>query len=91
MKHIALITTFAAAGLAGGCADTTYLDSQLGKSVDQMVSAQTYDPAASANPPELAPEVGDGQRLKNSLDAHRKDVRKGSQEVGRKIVFEAGE
>jgi hypothetical protein len=91
MKKIALITTLSAAALAGGCADTPYLDSQLGKSVDQMVAAQTYDPAAQANPPALAPEVGDGQRLKNSLDAHRKDVRKGSQEVGRKIAFEAGE
>jgi hypothetical protein len=91
MKEIALITTLAVAAGAGGCADTPYLDSQLGKSVEQLVSAQTYDPAASANPPALAPESGDGQRLKNAIDAHRKDVRKGSQEVGRKVEFEAGE
>ncbi len=44
-----------------------------------------------ANPPELAPEAGDGARLKNALDEYRKDVAKGSQEVQREIVFEVGD
>jgi hypothetical protein len=91
IKKIGLITTLSAAALTGGCADTPYLDSQIGKSVDHLVSAQTYDPAAQANPPALAPEVGDGPRLKNAIDAHRKAVTKGKEEVGRRIDFEAGE
>ena len=45
------------------------------------MQAQTYDPAAASNPPELAPDSGDGARLKNALDVYRKDVAKGSAEV----------
>ena len=77
--------------LVSGCADTPRVDADYGKSYRQMVQAQTYDPEASRNPPALAPESGDGQRLKNALDEHRKDVAKGSQDVERPIVFEVGE
>ena len=75
---------------SSGCADTPIADADYGKSVEQMVQAQTYDPNASSNPPELAPESGDGARLKNALDEHRKDVAKGTADVKQPIVFEVG-
>jgi hypothetical protein len=78
-------------GALGGCAaDTPRVDAQLGKSVAHMIEAQTYDPKAAASPAALAPETGDGQRLKNALDANRKDVSKGSEQVSQPIVFEVG-
>ena len=73
-----------------GCADTPQADADYGRSVQQMVKSQTYDPGAASNPPELAPEVGDGARLKNALDAYRKDVAKGSAAVKAPIEFEVG-
>lgn len=91
MKHIVLATTLAAAAIAGCASETPHLDAQLGKSVEQMVQAQTYDPAAAANPPALAPETGDGQRLKNAVDVYRKEVQKGGEQVKAGVQFEAGE
>lgn len=73
-----------------GCADTPATDADYGRSVQQMVQAQTFDPAAASNPPELAPETADGQRLKNALDVYRKDVAKGASEVKQPVVFEIG-
>jgi hypothetical protein len=90
MKSLALMSTLTAALLAGCATETPHLDAALGKSVEQMVRAQTYDPAASENPPALAPEIGDGQRLKNALDAYRKGISKGSEAVERGTQFEAG-
>lgn len=76
--------------LLSGCADTPVADADYGSSVQQMVQAQTFDPAAASNPPELAPETADGARLKNALDVYRKDVAKGSTEVKQPVVFEVG-
>lgn len=73
-----------------GCADTPVADADYGRSVQQMVQAQTFDPAAASNPPELAPETADGQRLKNALDVYRKDVAKGSATVEETVEFEIG-
>jgi type IV pilus biogenesis protein CpaD/CtpE len=84
------MSTLIAALLVGCATETPRLDAALGKSVEQMVRAQTLDPAASANPPALAPEVGDGQRLKNVLDVYRKEVTKGGEAVERGTQFEAG-
>jgi hypothetical protein len=81
----------AAAVVASGCVDTPVADADYGKSVEQMVQAQTYDPNASRNPPALAPEGGDGARLKNALDEYRKDVAKGSTDVKQSIEFDVGE
>jgi hypothetical protein len=90
MKHPLNVIVLAAATLVAGCAsDTPRVDAALGKSVAQMIDAQTYDHAAAATPPTLAPEAGDG-RLKNAVDANRKDVAKGAPEVARPIVFEVG-
>ncbi|MFL6600893.1 MAG: hypothetical protein ACJ8R9_06135 [Steroidobacteraceae bacterium] len=87
MKQI-LIATVLTSALAACAADTPRVDAQLGKSVAQMIRAQTYDPRAAADPPALAPETGDGQRLRNALDANRKDVPKGSEQVAQPLVFE---
>jgi hypothetical protein len=81
----------AAAFAASGCVDTPIADADYGKSVEQMVQAQTYDLNASQNPPALAPESGDGARLKNALDEYRKDVAKGSADVKQPIVFEVAQ
>jgi hypothetical protein len=90
MNKILSLTIVCTAGLACGCADTPNADADYGKSVQQMVQSQTYDQNAASNPPEMAPESGDGARLKNALDAYRQDVAKGSTNVERPIVFEVG-
>jgi len=87
MKQILIVIALTSA-LSACASDTPRVDAQLGKSVAQMIQAQTYDPRAAANPPALAPETGDGQRLKNALDANRKDVSKGSEQVAQPLVFE---
>jgi hypothetical protein len=91
MNRFPLLIIACTTALAAGCADTPLADADYGKSVSQMVQAQTYDPGAAANPPELAPESGDGARLKNALDEYRKDVAKGGSDVQRPIIFEVGE
>jgi hypothetical protein len=78
------------ASAVAGCADTPVSDADYGRSVRHMVQAQTFDPAAASNPPELAPEMTDGARLKNALDVYRKDVAKGITEVKQPVVFEIG-
>lgn len=78
-----------AALLLSACANT-HSDADYGRSVQQMVQSQTFDPVAASNPPELAPEITDGERLKNALDVYRKDVAKGSTEVKQPVIFEVG-
>ncbi len=91
MTKTLLAIALSTAMLLGGCAtETPRVDAGLGKSTAHMIEAQTYDPAAAANPPPLLPEGGDGQRLKNALDANRKDIGKGAPEVARPLVFEVG-
>ena len=91
MRHILIALTLATSAAICGCAtDTPRVDAQLGKSVAHMIESQTYNPNAAANPPALAPETGDGQRLKNAIDAHRKDVSKGTEEVAKSITLELG-
>jgi hypothetical protein len=89
MSRILIATVTAMSALAAaGCADTPS-DADYGRSVNQMVQAQTYDVSASANPPEQAPDAGDGARLKNALDVNRKDVAKS--DVQREIEFTVGD
>jgi hypothetical protein len=76
-----------AALAVAGCANT-YSDADYGRSVQQMIQSQTYDPAAASNPPELPPESTDAERLKNALDVYRKDVAKGITEVKQPVIFE---
>ncbi|HEY0685465.1 MAG TPA: hypothetical protein VGD45_24215 [Steroidobacter sp.] len=76
--------------LTSGCADTPLADADYGNSVRQLVQAQTFDPAAASNPPELAPEITDGARLQEALDIYRKDVAKGITEVKQPVIFEIG-
>lgn len=79
-----------AAVAVAGCADTPLADADYGSSVQQMVQAQIFDPAAASNPAELPPEATDGARLENALDVYRKDVPKGNIEVKQPIIFEVG-
>jgi hypothetical protein len=91
MKFLLIVVPLAGL-LACGCVstDSPRLDAAIGKSTAQMVEAQTFDAAAAAHPVANAPQVGDGQRLKNAVDANRKDVGKGAPEVARPIIFEVG-
>ena len=88
MKHSTQILFFALSASLAGCADTPHSDTHYGEAVRAMVQAQTLDPAAAANPPALAPEVGDGERLRNAIENYRKDVAKGGEEVKQPVVFE---
>ncbi|HKQ83500.1 MAG TPA: hypothetical protein VJS42_15015 [Steroidobacteraceae bacterium] len=87
-------TTFSMLALSAtlmGCADTPHSDAHYGEAVRAMVQAQTYDPAAAANPPALAPEAGDGERIRNAIEVYRKDVAKGNEEVKQSVIFEVGQ
>ena len=75
--------------VVAGCANT-FSDEDYGRSVQQMVQSQTFDPAAASNPPEMPPPVTDAERLKNALDVYRKDVAKGTTEVKQPVIFEVG-
>lgn len=90
--NIVLATSLAATAtlLLSGCADTPVADADYGSSVPQLIHAQTYDPVAASNPPEVPPEMSDGDRLKNALKVYRDDVAKGSTEVKQSVVFEVG-
>ena len=91
MSRVLIGTVTAISALAAaGCVDTPS-DADYGRSVSQMIQAQTYDANAAANPPEQAPDAGDGARLKNALDAHRKDVAKGGGEVQRDVEIRVGD
>jgi hypothetical protein len=86
MSRILIGTVTALSALAAaGCADTPS-DADYGRSVNQMIQAQTYDANAATNPPEQAPATGDGARLQNALDTYRKDVAKGA-DVKRDVEF----
>jgi hypothetical protein len=88
MSRILIGTVTAISALvAAGCA--TPSDADYGRSVSQMIQAQTYDASAAANPPEQAPDAGDGPRLKNALEVNRKEVAKS--EVQRDIDFTVGD
>ena len=84
--HKLMPTLIAGVLLAGCVSETPVADANWRKSVENMNQAQTYDAAAASNPPVLAPEVGDGERIKNAIDEYRKDVAKGTarrQAIGR--------
>lgn len=90
MSRILIGTLAALSALAAaGCADAPS-DADYGRSVNQMIQAQTYDANAAANPPEQAPVTSDGARLKNALDNYRKDVAKGA-EVKSEPEFTVGD
>jgi predicted small secreted protein len=90
VKHLAIPMMLTAAVLLAACEDTPRGAAAMGRSVEHMVVSQTYNPNAAANPAVLAPDGGDGQRLINALDAHRKDVPRGQEQVTQPIVFEVG-
>ena len=90
MTRVLIGTVTALSALAAaGCVDTPS-EVDYGRSVSQMIQAQTYDANASANPPEQAPATGDGARLENALDNYRKDVAKGA-DIKREAEFTVGD
>lgn len=91
MKQLPALTLgmSAAVALCGCATDTPRVDTALGKSVAAMVQAQTLHPEAAARTSAGA-AVGDGPRLKNALDAFRKDVSSGTQEVQKSETFDVG-
>lgn len=92
MRHATLIPVIALVAALAGCTEFPRVDDSLGKSAAQTIVAQTYDPAAAAHPPALAPGVGDGQRIENVLTAQRKDVPvQASQQVAQTPQFQAGQ
>lgn len=86
--------TLAGVTLILAACDTTnavMVDADYGRSVKALVQAQTFDPQTAARPAALAPEHGDGQRLKNAIDEFHKDVpHQQDQKISRPIVFEVG-
>lgn len=91
MKLPACILAGALMASMAGCADNPPQNPDFGNSVRSMVDAQTFDPEAARNPPEAAPEAGDGQRLENVVGGYRKDVSRGVEDVRREIVINVGE
>ena len=90
MSKVLIGTVTAVAALAAaGCADAPS-EADYGNSVKQMVEAQTYDPAASANPPEQPPMASDAARLDNAMTVYRIDVAKAGA-VKREAEFSVGE
>lgn len=91
MRTLRMALMLTAASAVSGCAsETPRVDANLGKAVAHMIEAQTYDRRAAENPPALAPEGADGQRLKNVLDARRKDIPKAQERVEQPLLFEVG-
>jgi len=91
MKRLVLPLALATVAALAGCeSETTRVDSQLGKSLEHLIQAQTFNPSAAEHPLPYAPDAGDGQRLKNVLDEHRKDVPRGQEHVSQAPVFEVG-
>lgn len=92
MRHPNVTIILLASLLLASCATSPAprVDADLGKSVSSMIQAQTYDPRAAAHPPTLGPAIGDGARLENVLQAHRKDVANGSEPIAKPAQFDSG-
>lgn len=63
--------------MLGACTtEPTLTERNFGKSVRQMVRAQTYDPSTLETPSTETIENADGRRLESVLEAYRTDVAK---------------
>ena len=60
--------------LAACTTEPTLTERNFGKSVRQMVDAQTYDPSTLTTPSTETIESNDGRRLENVLETYRNDV-----------------
>jgi hypothetical protein len=90
MRYLLIPTILTVAALLTACEDAPRGNAVMGRSVAHMIVSQTYNPDAAAHPAALAPDGGDGQRLGNALDAHRKDVPRGQEQVTQPIMLEVG-
>lgn len=92
MRFVSLSVALLAVTAVAGCAsDYPRVDANMGKSVAQMIRAQTLNPKDAAHPAARGPETGDGERLDNVLKALRKDVPKGTTQPVQAGQFEAGQ
>lgn len=92
MKRIPLSFVILAAAAIGGCTSGfPRVDAAMGKSVTQMIRAETLNPHAAAHPAALAPATVDGQRLDNVLKAMRKDVPQGVSQPVQSGQFQSGQ
>lgn len=75
------------AGLCAGCAGTSALEEDFGKSVQQMRYVQTYDKTTILDP-QLEPVVGlDGQAAANALQDYRKTFSKPEEDKTKQSIF----
>jgi hypothetical protein len=76
IKLSGAIVSLSAALLLTACtwSDPVRVEQDFGKSVRNMVKAQTYNPEASRNPPVGPPKGLDGTRGNRALETYRGDV-----------------
>ncbi len=72
------VASFVAALLLSACtwSDPVRVEQDFGKSVRNMIEAQTYNPQASRHPPVDPPEVLDGTVGNRVLETYRGDIAK---------------
>ena len=76
IKLSGAVLALSAAVLITACtySDPVRVEQDFGKSVRNMVKAQTYNPEASRHPPVRPPEGVDGTRGNRALETYRGDV-----------------
>ena len=92
IKLSGAVLALSAAVLITGCtySDPARVEQDFGKSVRNMVKAQTYNPEASRRPRVGPPEGLDGNRGNRALEAYRGDVAK-PEEIKQPIQINIGE
>jgi hypothetical protein len=91
-NNCGLIGTALLAAILTGCVTTepVRVEADFGKSVNQMVQAQTYNPEAAARTESLPIEEMDGEMAVDSLEALRKDTGRDVEELSNIINVQIG-
>jgi len=92
-KHICgLIGTTLLAAILAGCVSTepVRVEADFGKSANQMVQAQTYNPEAAARTESLPIKEMDGVMAVDTLNAMRKDVGRNTEILNNVINVQIG-
>lgn len=91
IKLSGAVLALSAAVLITACtySDPVRVEQDFGKSVRNMIKAQTYNPEASRHPPVGPPEGLDGNRGNRALETYRGDVAK-PEEVKQPIQINIG-
>jgi hypothetical protein len=92
IKLSGTVSSLSAALLLTACtySDPVRVEQDFGKSVRNMVKAQTYNPEASRHPPVDPPKTLDGTRGNRALETYRGDVAKPA-EVDQPIRINIGD